>query len=222
MSQIKKTYTLGKIKQLIDLNGDSTNFNLNFKVAAKDSSQPFNILVVDQTTLDNTPELNYKEVTKGVISGTIVADKNIYQNYFLILKSETPCQVDVEIIKKNLPKTPTKIKKELQPQSSLKDKLVNNWKIIALATVIIGIGIYVWYSSCGNPSEVQKLYSEQKTDSVAGSDYGSEAGDGSEGNDYWEGHTTPKYSAPAPSGGTTESSTRSDLLKRLRGLAPST
>jgi len=65
MSQIKKTYTLGKIKQLIDLNGDSTNFNLNFKVTAMDSSQPFNILVVDQTTLDNTPELNYKEVTKG-------------------------------------------------------------------------------------------------------------------------------------------------------------
>ena len=36
MSQTKKTYTLGKIKQLIDLNGDSTNFELSFKVTCKD------------------------------------------------------------------------------------------------------------------------------------------------------------------------------------------
>jgi len=144
----------------------------------------------------------------------------------------------VEIIKKNLPKTPTKIKKQPQPQFSLKDKLVNNWKIIALATVIIGIGIYVWYSSCGNPSGVQKLYSEQKTNSAIGSDYGSEAGsvvgsvagsvEGSvtgsvAGSDYWEGYTTPKYSAPSPSGGSAKSGgARGDLLKRLRGLAPST
>ena len=33
MSNTKKTtHVLGKIKQLIDLNGDSINFNLNFKV----------------------------------------------------------------------------------------------------------------------------------------------------------------------------------------------
>jgi len=104
MSTTKKTYTLGKIKQLIDLNGDSTNFDLQFKVTCHDDT-PFNLLVVDQTTLDNTPELQYKEANK-TISGNIVADKNIYQNYFLILKSEKTCTVDVELIKKELPKTP--------------------------------------------------------------------------------------------------------------------
>ena len=59
MYQNKKTYTLGKIKQLIDLNGDSTNFDLSFNVTCQDDI-PYNILVVDQTTLDNTPELQYK------------------------------------------------------------------------------------------------------------------------------------------------------------------
>ncbi len=105
MSQSKKTYTLGKIKQLIDLNGDSTNFDLSFKVTCQDDT-PYNLLVVDQTTLDNTPELQYKEARKS-ISGNIVADKNVYQNYFLILKSEKPCVVDVELTKKVLPKTPS-------------------------------------------------------------------------------------------------------------------
>lgn len=104
MSTTKKTYTLGKIKQLIDLNGDSVNFDLTFNVTGKDNS-PFSILVVDQTTLDNSPELQYKEAN-GTMSGNIVADKNVYQNYFLILKSDTPCQVDVELIKKELPRTP--------------------------------------------------------------------------------------------------------------------
>ena len=104
MSVTKKTYTLGKIKQLIDLNGDSVNFDLTFTVTGKDETM-FNVLVVDQTTLDNSPELQYKEA-KGTISGNIVADKNVYQNYFLILKSETPCQVEVELHKKELPRTP--------------------------------------------------------------------------------------------------------------------
>lgn len=103
----KKTYTLGKIKQLIDLNDDSTNFDLSFTVTCHDDT-PFQMLVVDQTTLDNNPELEYKNV-KNSISGNIVSDKNIYQNYFLILKSEKVCKVDVETIKKVLPKTPTEV-----------------------------------------------------------------------------------------------------------------
>jgi hypothetical protein len=105
MSIIKKTYTLGKIKQLIDLNGESTNFELSFTIKCKDDT-PFQILVVDQTTLDNSTELDYKDARK-VISGNIIADKNIYQNYYLILRSEVPCVVDVELNKKELPLTPT-------------------------------------------------------------------------------------------------------------------
>ena len=34
MSHTKKVYNLSKIKQLIDLNGDSTNFNLTFKATS--------------------------------------------------------------------------------------------------------------------------------------------------------------------------------------------
>jgi hypothetical protein len=170
MSQSKKTYTLGKIKQLVDLNGDSTNFDLSFKVTCQDNT-PFNLLVVDQTTLDNTPELQYKEV-HNTISGNIVADKNIYQNYFMILKSEKPCLVDVELTKKVLPKTPDVSLGDIggmpintspnlhgsgnkpyghgdPPPSSI------NWKKIGLIAlvIVIGFGVLWW------------LYKKKKNDS---------------------------------------------------------
>jgi hypothetical protein len=151
MSENKKTITLGKIKQLIDLNGDSTNFDLSFKVTCHDDT-PFNLLVVDQTTLDNTPELVYKDATKS-ISGSIIADKNLYQNYFLILKSETPCNVDIEIKKKVLPKTPTVPIETLDDSSSIPMRRIVHppqsqfpWKKIGLIVIVLLIGLSIlWY-----------------------------------------------------------------------------
>ena len=74
MSQETKQYKLGKRKQLIDLNQDSVNFDLTFKVTCHTNDTLFNLLVVDQTTLDNNGELKYKEV-KNTISGNIISDK---------------------------------------------------------------------------------------------------------------------------------------------------
>lgn len=97
-----KTYSVSKVKQLIDLNGDSVNFEINFKVSSH-NKEPFDILVVDQATLDSDPNLEYKSVTNGIISGKVRKDKNIYQNHFIILKSNNPCECDVEIQKTELP-----------------------------------------------------------------------------------------------------------------------
>ena len=82
MSVTTNTYKIGKLKQLIDLNGDNTNFNVSFKVTSE-NGEDFNALVVDQKTLDSGDELNYK-LANGILSGSINADKNVYQNYFLI------------------------------------------------------------------------------------------------------------------------------------------
>lgn len=155
MSQTKKL-KLGKIMQLIDLNGDSTNFDISFTVTCEDDT-PYNILVVDQTTLDNTPELQYKEV-KNSMSGKIIADKNVYQNYFLILKSDTECFVDVDIKKHVLPITPNgPIDPKIEGthhNTSNRERLKNtkssskfiSWKKIGLIAlvVIIGIGVLWW------------------------------------------------------------------------------
>lgn len=95
MSKVKKV-TLTSIQQLIDLNEELTNFELSF-TATSEGNKPFNMLVVDQQTLDNTPELNFKEVDGGVMSASIKSDSNVYQNYFLALKKNDPSDPDLNI-----------------------------------------------------------------------------------------------------------------------------
>jgi hypothetical protein len=100
---VKKILSLtGGGKQLIDLNGDSINFDLTFTATSSENAD-FHALVVDQNTLDKVPHdsLEFKRAS-GSISGNIVSDKNIYQNYFLCLKSDKPCQVEVIINKKEI------------------------------------------------------------------------------------------------------------------------
>lgn len=89
------TYSISKIRKLIDLNHDMINFRLNFKITS--DGTPFQALIVNQTTLDNVSELEFKQVDDGLLSGEIIVDKNVYQNYFLILKSDTPTSVEVEL-----------------------------------------------------------------------------------------------------------------------------
>ena len=84
---IKQTLSLSKTQQLVDLNGETANFDLTFNVNCK-TKDSFQVVVVDQATLDNNPELEYRNTDDGQISGNIISDKNIYQNYFLCLKSE--------------------------------------------------------------------------------------------------------------------------------------
>ena len=149
MTTFKKEYTLSKGKQLVDLNGDSTNFDITFKVVSK-NHVPFDLLVVDQTTLDNTPSLQYKRADKGEISGNIVQNKNVYQNYFLILRADEPCEVEVEVIKKDLPKTAIQLPD--LPKQQIRDSIIKqdgfDWmKLLLIVGVISVIGAMLyWYS----------------------------------------------------------------------------
>ena len=90
-------YKLNNIKQLIDLNKDKKNFELDFQVESSDGKH-FDALVVTQEMLDSETPLEYQKAD-GFISGKIVADKDIYQNYFLLLKSNEPveCKVMVNV-----------------------------------------------------------------------------------------------------------------------------
>ena len=60
---VKKILSLtGGGKQLIDLNGASTNFDLTFTATSSENSD-FHALVIDQKTLDTVPHdtLEFKE-----------------------------------------------------------------------------------------------------------------------------------------------------------------
>lgn len=103
MQSTIQTYDISKIKKLIDINNDMVNFKTSFR-ARRIGDAPFSILVVDQNTLDSTDpqELQYKEVDDE-LTGEILADKNVYQNYFIILKSKVPTKVEIELQTEQLP-----------------------------------------------------------------------------------------------------------------------
>lgn len=139
-----KTYSVGKVMQLVDLNQDSVNFEITFKVASK-NGEPFDALVVDQTTMDNNPNLEYKKVTNGVMTGTIKNNNNVYQNYFLVLKADQNCLCDVDIQKNELP--------QIQPPQQLQQnpepvKNGFNWfKILLILAVVIAAGYVLYWLS---------------------------------------------------------------------------
>lgn len=147
---IKQTHKVDKIKKLIDLNGDTTNFEINFRVT---SNNPFEILVVDQTTLDNSPNLEYKKVENGQITGNVKNDKNVYQNYFLILKADKPCECVVEIDKKEIPKSQIHIpevitseRQDIKESYSNGAKKESNWIVICVVIfIILGVFFVIYY-----------------------------------------------------------------------------
>lgn len=102
MPKTTNFYDVTQIKQLIDLNQNKTNFNLDFEVKSVDGS-PFQALVVSEANLNTGNELEYKNVTEGFITGNILNDKGVYQNYFLLLKAETPTKCEVTLDLKDVP-----------------------------------------------------------------------------------------------------------------------
>ena len=101
-----KTVNATSRQQLVDLNGETTNFDLTFTAKSTTGSE-FDVLVVDQATLDSNPTLDFKRTNGGTISGNIVSDKDTYQNYFLCIKAENPTEVNITINKREIPPNQT-------------------------------------------------------------------------------------------------------------------
>ena len=156
---IKKTVVVTNRQQLIDLNGETTNFDLNFNATAKDKNSEFEVVVVDQNTLDNNPELDFRKTSGGTMSANIISDKNIYQNYFLCLRAAQPTEVDIIITKKEIP--PNSIHMEhnssqpqyipqqhIPPQPEqivTKKKGYSMKKIFLIIIIVAGVGFLLYY-----------------------------------------------------------------------------
>jgi hypothetical protein len=145
MSTLNQKYNVGKTMQLIDLNREATNFELSFK-ATSTNNEPFFMVVTDQSTLDDGTPLDFKNVN-GTINGTIRNDKNIYQNYLLVLKADTPCEVTIDIDFDQLPDNIPQPQQEVATKE--KDGYNIPWrKIICVVVLIAGCALlYYFYRS---------------------------------------------------------------------------
>ena len=177
---MSQKYKVTSQKRLVDLNGTSVNFNLNF-IAQSTNGEPFEVLVVDQATLDSENDLKYKKALEGKINGNVVADKNIYQNYFLILRADQDCEVTLQIDKKELPlmeqhnnpppvENPTQQyvqqpplehlhHQQMPPMTAEKSKPKSNFKFyLIILAVGLGLGIlYYFYNKSNNTESVSEI-----------------------------------------------------------------
>ena len=100
MPTTQQTLSLTERHQLLDLNKEYVNFKLTFYVTAQDPQQEFEALVLEQKQLDANPDLVNLEMkrTRGKIGGSIATDKDVYQNYFLVLRGiDTTRTTDVTV-----------------------------------------------------------------------------------------------------------------------------
>lgn len=162
-SVIKKRYQLSNIQQLVDLNGDTINFRLRFKVTGPPDKE-YDAVVLNQTQLDSGENIPYKKVKGGVIGGEMVSDKDLYQNYFLSLKAENPLEVEVEIEFEKLPYPllPPESKKVDTPKKSYKMYLIIGGVIVALGAIYY----FYFYRKKGVKSkEISKSRSPERSKS---------------------------------------------------------
>jgi hypothetical protein len=101
-----KSLTLDKIKQLVDINGDLTNFKATIQVSPA-SSDEYEVAFVNQTILDNAEDFSY-QTKSGPFSYSFESLDDMYQNHFLCLKSKSPLPVEVSIDATELPTTTVK------------------------------------------------------------------------------------------------------------------
>ena len=125
MSVTTKTYKVNNYKQLIELNGNKTNFDLSFEVKSE-NGEPFKALVISETDLNAGNQINYQDVKNGHISGNIKNDKGVFQTYFLLLKSdgeEINCDVTLDL--KDIPLNP-EVQKMREEQARERQEQIMN------------------------------------------------------------------------------------------------
>ena len=157
---IKKTVTATNHAKLVDLNGETTNFELTFNATSKDNSE-FEVVVVDQNTLDNNPDLEFRPTSGGTMSANIISDKDVYQNYFLVLRAVQPTEVDIIIRKKEIPpnsihlenSSPQQQQQQYIPQEPIqqpKQTVIKNkgWSTtkILFIVLIVAVGGFLLYN----------------------------------------------------------------------------
>lgn len=150
MTQIRNTYTIGQNQQLIDINKNFVNFETQFNLSSKDG-EPFQVLFTTKSALDRGEQPPFK-IVKDTLSGNIVQDKGEEDTYFMVLKADTKCKVDVEINTKELiiPEKNDYVvdnqERVFVPAEEHKDKI--DWRLISSIIVIciILVGLYYIYS----------------------------------------------------------------------------
>lgn len=84
-------YNIDNFKKIIELNKDLVNFYVKFDISSSDN-KPFYM-----TIADISEEYDFKYVEEGKIDGDFTWNENEHREFYLVLKSEEPTEVNVTL-----------------------------------------------------------------------------------------------------------------------------
>jgi hypothetical protein len=158
MTTSQKIIPIGQIKEIILINNDIINFSAHIIITAK---SPFFFAIVTEQILDTVPELQYKHITDTSIpfEFQIQNDNNIFSRYFVVVKSDTPQDIEFTCTLNETPLTDTNencnnktfVQERFDTESGGTSSSTSgtewyyDWRYIAIILVIIGFIIYWFY-----------------------------------------------------------------------------
>jgi hypothetical protein len=169
MTTRTETYNLSNSTEMVDINSDIENFIAKFHAKSR-NGQDFKFIVIEETP--KTDELEYNTTVNGEMEGEIKAEYNNYKNYFLLLKSDQPCEVDIviniqKLDKKTLPSQQIQtVKTDIAPKK-------NMFAVLGLISILFLVGGY-FYVTHGKKKGVTK-----RSSSTSSYDRTPSRGDGS-------------------------------------------
>lgn len=92
IKQVDQVYDIGSIKQSISINDDLKYFRATFSVTSLDNKPYYLAIAADDVT-----QVKFQKIDKPSVSGTIFNEKDEYKPYSLILKSDEPCKVKIQM-----------------------------------------------------------------------------------------------------------------------------
>lgn len=138
------TITIDKIKNSIPINAGITNFVAEIKIDSS-SDKEFSLAIVSKSLLETTADLPFKTYSKQV-SFTVKNENDKYEPYFMVLQSETPQEVLINISLKELSKTITQLKPTLKEgmNGDSAAPWYKDWKYWAIILAVVAIFVYFY------------------------------------------------------------------------------
>ena len=149
MSQISKTLSISEKIGVVYINNSYKSSIVKFKVASL-INKPFYIAISTQEQLDDGEKIDFNNVEYEIIGDFKIEQSNEEKSYIIILKSDEPNQVSIEIdIDENLEEE--KNINENYEETELKEgdnenNYTNIWKYIVVSIlVLIGIILCLYF-----------------------------------------------------------------------------
>lgn len=95
------SYTIGKTRQIIDLNLTKgrvmENFEMSFEVRRVSDGGEFYGVIMDQESVDSTDPITFQPSNNGILTGQMTWNQGIKKKFYLVLYADDPVNVTVSI-----------------------------------------------------------------------------------------------------------------------------